>query len=459
MERPQLRQLRQLVESPGRVADAMRSNPRPILLLVFALEVATVLFYLLATPSTIAPVAATSRVEGKIPKAASVLVMYTFDSRHDGAESNLNFFLLEGLTAPDNSTGGARHGTVRYIILHAWDPLPAAAQTRSHDLARSRGLSLILAPHSSCLSHLRGASTAQHVIFLDSSVRGPFIPSYYLGHWTDGLLALFASSPSQQQQVRAVGAGVICRTDPTTGRALPMLPDWAFAVDRAGLGLMLGSGEARLRCAASPTLRQEAMPALSRAVFAADSHSTIDSLLWRYAGVDWRASASEGVRCNALRSPFEPWQHDGLHVSPFEAMFLPASPARPTPSWTTVETLTEHRNGSASILRRNDVNISIVLLSHRIVSEAPHGEVADALACRGPLCFDVAHYRRVWGREFFFKTDDELRAHFGAAGIREEREFLMRDPSGRAIPRAELRAMSQFGRLLTFEQHEFDTDK
>lgn len=105
-------------------------------------------------------------------------------------------------------------------------------------LRRAVNEGMDFASHNTTLTHLltrAQLSRYRYVFFLNSSIRGPFVPSY-LPHgwqWTDTFLSLL------NDRVHVVSSSLVCLPEVDAGGYGPKLESWAFAADRDGLDALL----------------------------------------------------------------------------------------------------------------------------------------------------------------------------------------------------------------------------
>ena len=155
-----------------------------------------------------------------------------------------------------------------------------------------------------------------HFVFINSSVRGPYIhdvvrPSM---DWLQILL-------SQLTHVsKLVGATISCES---TGQAFglfkqnPHVQSYAMATDVTGLKIMLKAGAFTCRNNRWRTIfyaEVEASAAILQAGY------NIASLVNRYRGVDWRSK--DVWECNSGISPLNERSFDGGSLHPLDAMFI-----------------------------------------------------------------------------------------------------------------------------------------
>ncbi|CAL8462396.1 g1929 [Coccomyxa elongata] len=160
----------------------------------------------------------------------------------------------------------------------------------------------------------------KYFIFLNSSVRGPFYPSYLPPSWqwtqafTDRLVG----------DIKLVGSSLVCLPEVDAGGPGPKVESWAFAVDKTAMDLLIGSGifytrECKL-CDDGVVVMGEY--GLSKAVM--EHGYNIATLMSMYpVGLDWRDQRH--WHCNNNAHPSRHGTYDGISMHPFETVFIKAS--------------------------------------------------------------------------------------------------------------------------------------
>lgn len=158
----------------------------------------------------------------------------------------------------------------------------------------------------------------KHVVLINSSVRGPFVPIYLRDkvHWT----RIFTEKLNDD--VKLVGSTISCGIShnyPPT----PHVQTYAVATDDVGIQILLSSSNA-LRCHKSMNdAVTDGEIGASAAILKAGYN--IDSLMLRYQKVDWRLlhnSSTTELQCNAVLNPLQPYFYDGTDIDPMEVMFV-----------------------------------------------------------------------------------------------------------------------------------------
>lgn len=266
--------------------------------------------------------------------------------------------------------------------LHVDQPrmcMPICFQTRL-----SRGiLNSHLSSHSATPSF--HCSQYTYFIWLNSSVRGPFVPSYirHKLHWT------LPFTSKLNDSVKLVGATINCGG--AQGRPPePHVQSYLVATDRNGLDI-LQSTPGVFKCwpdMASVVLESEI--GASRAIL--DAGYNIDSLMVRYQGLDWRAKAlrDADTPCNEGLNPLQPGFNDGLDIDPLEVMFVKVKASMLAAGWPHAAKAALIDEWIAAAEVGGDVAITAAKRNAWLDGGAQAAE-ADA-ARRGQACFDWRFY-------------------------------------------------------------------
>eukprot|EP00775_Hariotina_reticulata_P012780 gene12780-12909_t len=160
----------------------------------------------------------------------------------------------------------------------------------------------------------------RYFFFINSSVRGPYLPAYAKGHvhW----MSAFTSKLTDT--VKLVGSTISCEGSPLHGhqrgrwRRNPHVQSYAVATDAVGLHLLIGDQHV-FACHKDrwDTIYYSELGS-SKCIL--DAGYNIDSLMLRYQGVDWRDR--DNWDCNAKLTPTSEFGCDGVSVDPLEVMFV-----------------------------------------------------------------------------------------------------------------------------------------
>ena len=160
----------------------------------------------------------------------------------------------------------------------------------------------------------------RYFIFLNSSVRGPFFPSFMppAWQWTR------AYTDRITDTIKVVSSSLVCLPTVDAGGFGPKVESWAFAIDHVALQLLSEAGVFYLRacklCNDGVVVLGEY--GLSNVLL---SHGyNLATLMSKYpAGVDWRDD--KHWHCNSNVHPSRHGSYDGISMHPFETMFVKAS--------------------------------------------------------------------------------------------------------------------------------------
>lgn len=141
-------------------------------------------------------------------------------------------------------------------------------------------------------------------IIINSSVRGPFLPSYVSpSQWISALTSKLGPL------VKLVGPAISC----SGGK--PHVQSYVVAFDRVGFEILFDAGV--FSC--YKTLSDDVLYSEIGGSTAILQHGyNIDSLMIRYARVDWHTVKN----CNAGYNPGPQFMYDGISQSPFETIFI-----------------------------------------------------------------------------------------------------------------------------------------
>jgi len=146
----------------------------------------------------------------------------------------------------------------------------------------------------------------RYFIFLNSSVRGPFIVSYY-----DSLTWYTIFTRRLNDHVKLVGCTISCQV-------AAHVQSYLWALDLKGLNLLLDSGTV-FSC------HKSMHDAINKAEIDASqiilkSGFGIDSLMKKYQNIDFREEKNK--KCNNMQNPTFNKKVDGISLDPFEIVFV-----------------------------------------------------------------------------------------------------------------------------------------
>uniref|UniRef100_A0A383VTR6 Uncharacterized protein n=1 Tax=Tetradesmus obliquus TaxID=3088 RepID=A0A383VTR6_TETOB len=219
-------------------------------------------------------------------------------------------------------------------------------------LVRSENVGMDLGAHNATLEWLsyRGTlSRYKYFIFLNSSVKGPFLPAWTPPewHWTAAYLAAFQPPPTTIQSghasaallpgfrsagsggppVHAVSSSLVCLPPDDAAGPGPRLESWAFALDQEGLAAAVDFDVFLLRgCKLCKDEGRGVVVGgeygITKAMF--ESGYNIATLMSRYArGIDW--TDQRHWSCNDNVHPSRAGLYDGISMHPYETVFVKSS--------------------------------------------------------------------------------------------------------------------------------------
>jgi hypothetical protein len=297
------------------------------------------------------------KVGGSSPSTEKTLVFYNVHDDISLADNihleNLQFFLTVGVgeqadpnvdyifLVPPAPTGARKDvGGEKRSIRHIFPSLPnIRVLNRPGDCLGSSGLQDVLVDTSGSANDHEGSDNRDnlienmplnvegllrryaHFLFLDSSVRGPFLPRYM--HRSHDSTAHQASKPWTTvftdrlgPEVKLVGRTVSCEVEMHI-----QAPVWA--TDSVGLQLFLKEGV--LHCATDPAnARRHHELAATQVILGAGYH--VDCLMLRYQGLNLTRIREMELPCSARDNPSFPLLNDGLPINPLEVVFVLATP-------------------------------------------------------------------------------------------------------------------------------------
>jgi len=235
------------------------------------------------------------------------LVVYVYWERDQVYAENLNYFIRAGVGSEEESTSSQ----VDHLII-----------------VQGRKLSVKVPPHvkiwrrpNTCFDFgafgeaLRRLNLPRYrfYFFLNSSVKGPFLPSYWPAevHWS----TIFTSRINER--VKQVGTSIVCLDLPShLGGKGPCVEGFAWATDNIGikLGLMHGVFDC-FQSKVDVIIKGEY--GMSRTLLRAGF--SVDSLQLKYQGVNWTDRSN--WNCNNHIHPTRAHSYEGITMHPLETVF------------------------------------------------------------------------------------------------------------------------------------------
>ena len=243
------------------------------------------------------------------PSISNRLVLYVFSNTDAEYMNNLKFFVREGMVQ-DTFT--------EYVIVINSDEDVVLPELKINNAwyIRHRNKCFDFGTFGYAMNKL-DRRKYKYFIFMNSSVRGPFLPAYVRGkvRWEDLFIAKL------NKDVKLVGATINCGGAKKEGsnewRGNPHVQSYLMATDNIGLNLMLNAGVFTCYDKISDTIFHSELGS-SKAIL--DAGYQIDSFMTRYQGVRW--SDKRNWNCNRNVNPYGVHMNDGITLEAMEVIFV-----------------------------------------------------------------------------------------------------------------------------------------
>ena len=362
---------------------------------------------------------------------APTLVTYIFSDTDPEYAENLRFFIREGITALDDECDYK-------IVVQVSDTEEELSPELVQDLEDLKSYSNveILEHKNECYDigtigwvySLLGSriSKYSYFIWLNSSVRGPFLPSYLerTYHWTR------AFTGKLNDKTKLVGSTISCGM---TGDHPPALhiQTYAVATDTVGLEL-LQRNDTIFKC--YDTLEDVVFfseRGVSETIL--NAGYSIDCLMSRYQGIDWQAARHmvDSYGCNGDLNPLQPGFYDGTDVDPMEVMFIKVKRAFLKAQWPSATKAEKLSLWKMETMISNETE-QIMLSSANDWLDIRVGKLEQDARKRGMSCFDWEFYLDANKQDPLIDQDEENKEEaaweqFLEMGIFEGRPYRWRD--------------------------------
>eukprot|EP01025_Chloroclados_australasicus_P067784 TRINITY_DN939_c1_g1_i1.p2 TRINITY_DN939_c1_g1~~TRINITY_DN939_c1_g1_i1.p2 ORF type:complete len:416 (-),score=23.99 TRINITY_DN939_c1_g1_i1:2601-3848(-) len=350
-------------------------------------------------------------------KNGRILVMYVFSNTDPVYEQNLQFFIREGMQEDDGCD---------YVIviqrgedITPLDPLPVLPKNARYVYHYNEGYDW--GTFGWLINEKKvDINKYDYFLFLNASVRGPFLPTYLKGvmRWVD----LFISKLNDK--VKLVGPTINCQGTPKDGdiqgewRYNPHVQSYAMATDKVGLKVLLDNGQVFTSYSLFWHTIYYSELGASLAILQAGYN--IGSFMMRYQGVDWNNQDNWG--CNDKFNPYGQYNYDGIALHPFEVLFVKVKEHLLTNNrWDFVRTAYKYDEWMTAQYA-NDGSLDILKnewTSNPAVFKIPH---ILAMERRGSGCFDLQYYKDN-NQDLPSWDDDRLFEHFVQMGQFEGRLY------------------------------------
>jgi len=328
-------------------------------------------------------------IEDSSVRLSSTLVLYVYNAEDEEQERSFAYFLRYGVTE-----GGP---TYRIIITNGPNVKPFPKLPSLPQNAQYLKTSLCTTSWGAidAVTKVLGIQQYRFFVIVDSHVRGPFVPSYVQSmkyHWTE------AFTSRLNDKVKMVGSIISCEGAPKDGnaagswRGVPYIISHAWAIDYDALTKLI-SQKGIFRCHKNKwDTKYHSDAGASLTIFQAGW--TIDSLMSRYQGVDWRSSSS--WQCNQRVPPDFESHYDGISINPYEIIFVPVKSSTSANRWSFIQQIDRYENWLDAHLRQDDTKLADIQNNAWISNHWRYkAEKLVSMNVRGPSCFDFEYYLEV----------------------------------------------------------------
>jgi len=150
-----------------------------------------------------------------------------------------------------------------------------------------------------------------YYIFINSSVTGPFVPSYFNKCWTT------AFTDKINENVKLVGTSIVCLPSTDLGGYGPKVEGFCFSTDKIGLEILLNEETIFINHENKTKAIVDGEYGLSRAIL--NNGYNIDCLLYRYKNINWQDKNNWNLNNNI--HPSREKSYFGISIHPFEVIF------------------------------------------------------------------------------------------------------------------------------------------
>ena len=250
---------------------------------------------------------------------------------------------------------------------------------------------------------LIGLSNSKYVIVLNSSIRGPFLPSYISKDfkWTE------AFTSKINDEVKLVGPTISC------GSPLPHVQSFLLATDMVGLNILYKEGALKCYSDQSATVKYSELGA-SAAILKYGFN--IASLMLRYTDIDWRLKKNHN--CNHNVNPFPQLMYDGITINPLETLFVKTKSLHLKANWVNVVQANKYTKWlyeAKGIIKPRNINTNEFKKLQPDIS-------SKMLSSFRKECFDYEYYRNSnYDLKLLNWSNEHLLKHYITNGYFEAR--------------------------------------
>lgn len=362
---------------------------------------------------------------------APTLVTYIFSDTDPQYAENLRFFLKQGIYGYDD-------GCDYKIVIQGLTTEQEFPPELAPDLEDLKAY-----PHVEVMKHknecydigtigwlysVLGSQITKYsyFIWLNSSVRGPFLPSYLDGkyHWTR------AFTEKLTDTTKLVGSTISCGM---TGDHPPALhvQTYAVAIDRVGLELLQGN---RTIFTCYDTMEDVVFfseRGISETIL--NAGYSIDSLMSRYQGINWQSARHlvDVYGCNGDLNPLQPGFYDGTDVGPMEVLFVKVKESFLRAHWPSATKAEKLSMWKEEAMVSNETE-KLIMASANDWLDTRFEKIEEDAKKRGISCFDWEFYLDANKQDPLIDEEEKNKEEaaweqFLEMGIYEGRPYKWRD--------------------------------
>mmetsp|Transcript_12697 Transcript_12697/g.38289 ORF Transcript_12697/g.38289 Transcript_12697/m.38289 type:complete len:419 (-) Transcript_12697:2891-4147(-) len=313
------------------------------------------------------------------------LVVYIFSKTDTEYESNLMFFLKHGVAENDGCYYVFIMQTIEGVQLpDISNKIPSNAEVITHPNSCYDWGTIGWLLESGRVDTLK----YKYFLFMNSSVRGPFIPTFSQDskRWHEHITSRINGT------VKLVGPTISCEGSPKEGkvdgewRTNPHVQSYVLATDQVGLQLWKADGKVFTCYTSMWDVIFYGELGSSLAILKAGYN--LESFMSRYRGVDWRQESN--WECNSRVNPYGEMYYDGISLSPYEVMFVKVKGVLLANDWSYSRYGVKYGQWMDEQMDKGEADVtSNVWKTNPAPLKAP--KIAYSRS-RGAHCFDVKYY-------------------------------------------------------------------
>jgi len=231
------------------------------------------------------------------------LIVYTY-YQSESSDYNLRYFIENEIMYREN---------IDYILIVNGHICPISFPDLPNLTVLTRdNIGYDFGGHAHAIQYI-GNATYDYYFFMNSGVIGPILPHYLpqYFHWTDVFIKKISD------QVKLVGTTIACLPSHDAGGYGPKVEGFFFATDSIGLSCLLREGTIFCNHETKYSAIVNGEYGLSKCIFR--NGYTIDCMLAKYQGIDWRNKQNWTLNQNNHPSRHNSFYGDS--IDPYEVIF------------------------------------------------------------------------------------------------------------------------------------------